>query len=57
MEEKLRNLKLKKAQLFANIEMLSEVNESAFTEFGKLEAQIMQLEKLILREKHPQDED
>lgn len=50
MEAKLRTLKLRKARLFANIEMLSEVNESTFTEFGKLEAEIMKLEKEIIRE-------
>lgn len=50
MEAKLRSLKLRKARLFDNIEMLSEVNESTFTEFGKLEAEIMKLEKAILNE-------
>ena len=50
MEAKLRTLKLRKARLFDNIEMLSEVNESTFTEFGKLEAEIMKLEKAILHE-------
>jgi len=50
MEEKIRSLKLKKARLFANIEMLSEVNECTFTEFGKLEAEIMKLEKQIVRD-------
>ena len=49
MEAKLRTLKLKKAMLFSNIEMLSEVNESAFTKFGKLEAEIMKLEKQLVR--------
>ncbi|MEN9907136.1 MAG: hypothetical protein RLZZ540_277 [Bacteroidota bacterium] len=50
MEQKLRSLKLKKARLFSNIEMLSEINDSTFLEFGKLEADIMKLEKQILRE-------
>jgi hypothetical protein len=50
MEAKLRTLKLRKARLFENIEMLSEVNESTFTEFGKLEAEIMKLEKKILND-------
>lgn len=49
MEAKLRTLKLRKARLFANIEMLSEVNECAYTEFGKLEVEIMKLEKQIVR--------
>jgi len=50
MEAKLRTLKLRKARLFENIEMLSEVNECTFTEFGKLEAEIMKLEKNIVRD-------
>lgn len=49
LDNKLRTLKLKKAMLFSNIEMLSEVNESTFTEFGKLEAEIMKLEKQLVR--------
>lgn len=49
MEAKLRTLKHKKALLFSNIEMLSEVNESTFSEFGKVEAEIMKLEKQIVR--------
>ena len=57
MEAKLRDLKLKKARQFENIEMLSEVDEKVFTAFGKLEAEIMFLEKKILREQHPTDED
>jgi chromosome segregation ATPase len=48
--QKLQSLKLKKARLFSNIEMLSEVNESAFTEFGKVEAEIMKLEKELIRD-------
>jgi hypothetical protein len=56
MEAKLRTLKLRKARLFANIEMLSEVNESTFTEFGKLEAEILKLEKEIVRETENQFE-
>lgn len=49
LEAKLRTLKIRKARLFFNIEMLTEVNESTFTEFGKLEAEIMKLEKQIVR--------
>jgi len=49
LENKLRTLKLKKAMLFSNIEMLSEVNESTFTEFGKVEAEILKTEKQIVR--------
>ena len=48
MEAKLRSLKLKKALLFSNIEMLSEVNESTFAEFGKVEA-VLKIEKQIVR--------
>ena len=49
MEAKLRSLKLKKALLFSNIEMLSEVNESTFAEFWKVEAEILKIEKQIVR--------
>ena len=56
LENKLRTLKLKKAMLFSNIEMLSEVNESTFTEFGKLEAEIMKLEKQLVRKTENQFE-
>lgn len=58
LQEKLNQLRLKKAQLFAKIEMLSEVSESMFIEFGKVEAEIMQLEKEIIRQsKNFLDED
>lgn len=49
LQNKLRSLKLKKALLFSNIEMLSEVNESTFTEFGKVETEILKIEKQIVR--------
>lgn len=50
MEAKLRNLKLKKARLFSEIESLSSVSELMFLNFGKVEAEILMLEKLIVRE-------
>lgn len=50
MEEKLQELRLKKATLFSQIEMLSEVSDSMFIRFGKLEAEIMLLEKQIVRQ-------
>ena len=56
MEVKLRSLELRKARLFATIEMLSDVNESTFTEFGKLEAEIMKLEKQLVRKTENQFE-
>ena len=49
LANKLRTLKLKKALLFSNIEMLSEVNESTFAEFGKVEAEILKIEKQLVR--------
>lgn len=49
LENKLRGLKLKKALLFSNIESLSEVDETLFTQFGKVEAEIMKLEKQLVR--------
>lgn len=50
LENKLRGLKLKKALLFSNIEMLSEVNESTFAELGKVQAEIMKVEKQLVRD-------
>lgn len=50
MEERLRILKLKKARLWSDIESLSEVNDSTYLNFGKIEAEIMKLEKDIVRE-------
>ena len=46
--QKLQSLKIKKAMLFSNIESLSQVSDSAFLQFGKLEAEIMKLEKEIV---------
>jgi len=50
LEAKLRALKLKKARLFSDIEMLSEVNENTFTQFGKVAFEVMKLEKEIVRQ-------
>ena len=49
MQEKLRVLKLKKARLWSDIESLSEVNDSTYLAFGKTQAEIMKLEKEIVR--------
>ena len=49
LQNKLRTLKLKKAMLFANIESLSEVDDSLFTQLGKVTAEISKVEKQILR--------
>ena len=57
MEEKLRILKLKKARLWSDIESLSEVSDSMFLSFGKTQAEIMKLEKEIVRQSiNPLDE-
>jgi hypothetical protein len=48
--EKLRSLKLKKARLWSDIESLSEVSDTMFLNFGKTEAEIMKLEKQLVRE-------
>lgn len=45
IEQKLRSLKLKKARLFFDIESLSEVSDSILLNFGKVEAEILKLEK------------
>lgn len=50
MEEKLRILKLKKARLWSDIESLAEVSDSMFLAFGKTQAEIMKLEKELVRQ-------
>jgi len=49
LENKLRGLKLKKAMIITNIESLSEVDETLFTQLGKVVAEISQIEKQLLR--------
>ncbi|MDR6844503.1 hypothetical protein [Flavobacterium granuli] len=49
LEIKLRDLKFKKALLFAQIESLAEVEEKMFTKLGKLEAEILKLKKELIR--------
>ena len=56
--EEIRVLKVKKARLFSDIEMLSEVNDSLYLQFVKITAKIMKLEKELLRTvKNPLHED
>lgn len=50
MDEKLRILRLKKAELFSQIQMLSTVSDSLFCQFGKVTAEIMTIERLQLQE-------
>ena len=50
MNEKLNALKVKKATLFSHIEMMSTVSDTLFRDFGKVCAEIMQIEKQIFRE-------
>lgn len=49
-QEKLRALKLKRATIIANLEMLSFIDASAYQQLGKLDYEIFQLEKQILSE-------
>lgn len=49
MEEKLRLLKLNRAKLLSEIEILSEVSELMFINLGKLTSEIYLLEKTIIR--------
>lgn len=49
LENKLQTLKLKKAMLLSNIEALSEVDESVYTQLGKVVAEISKVIKEILR--------
>lgn len=50
LSEELLQLKEKKARQFLEIEMLSSVNDSVYTRFGKTVADIMLKEKQLLRE-------
>lgn len=50
MEEELRNLKLTKARIFSDMEMLSSCSDKIYTELGRVQAKIMILEKKLLRE-------
>lgn len=45
LDIKLRDLKLKKALLFDKIESVLEVEESLFLELGKLEAELLMVQK------------
>ena len=49
LDNKLRGLKLKKALLLSDIESLSEVDETLFTQLGKAAAEISKVEKLLVR--------
>lgn len=50
LQEEITNLKIKKAKIFAEIEMLSSVNDCVYTRLGKITADIMRKEKQLLRE-------
>lgn len=50
MHEKLRILKLRKARLWSDIESLASVSDLMFLNFGKTEAEIMKLEREIVRQ-------
>lgn len=49
IEQRLRSLRLKKARLFSDIESLSEVSDSMLLNFGKVEAEILKLEKILIQ--------
>jgi hypothetical protein len=49
LENKIRDLQLKKALLYLDIESLSEVDESLFTQLGKVEAERLKIKKQLLR--------
>lgn len=58
MEEKLRTLKVKKALLFSEIEMMHSCSDLLYAKFGKTQAEIMKIEKQLVRaEKNIFDED
>lgn len=49
LEQEILSLKEKKARQFLEIEMLSVVNDSVYTKFGKTCAEIMLKEKKLVR--------
>jgi hypothetical protein len=49
MQSKLHSLKLKKSILFDQMTMLSEISDSFYIQLGKVEAEILLLEKQIIR--------
>ena len=58
MEAQLRILKLKRTQLFAQVDMLSTINESLYLRIVKIEVDIYFMERKILQENKNQfDED
>lgn len=50
MDQELQNLKLKKARLISELEMLSDVSDLFYKNLGKVIADIHLLEMKILRE-------
>lgn len=50
LKEEILTLKEKKARQFMEIEMLSEINDSVYTRFGKTCSEIMLKEKALVRE-------
>ena len=50
MEQKLRALKLKKVTLVSQMTMLSSISDHFYTQLGKLEVEIIQLERKIIQE-------
>jgi hypothetical protein len=57
LNQRIQDLKVKKARQFFEIESLSVVHDTAFLKFGKTVAEIMKLEKELVREaENPLDE-
>lgn len=52
-QTKLHSLKLKRARLISDMEMLSEVNDIFYIQLGKTQAEIMKLEKEIVTNPEP----
>ena len=50
LEQRIQELKVKKARQLMEIEMLSEINDSVYTKFGKTVSELMKLEKELVRE-------
>ncbi len=54
MEDQLQKLKQKRAQLFAQVDMLATVSEILFLQIGKIEVEIHFTERKLLQENKKQ---
>lgn len=54
LQTQLQSLKLKRAQLYEQVDMLATVSESLFLQIGKIEVEIHFMERKVLQENKDQ---